>query len=212
MAPGVFSSFGMLFSDLRYDFVRTSLMRLDEASFERIEKVYRELEAQGRKAIAGTSVKPQRIEVRRAADMRYVGQEHPVTVDLPMSVFKRRDRKAIKRLFDEMHEQRYGTSAPAESAEIVSLRATVAGVMRKAAAVEDRARTRAPTEGGFFRQAACAFRRCVPADADVSACGACRLQPHQRAGADRGARLDHGADAGRRLRGGCVGQFGDYGW
>jgi N-methylhydantoinase A len=30
-----------------------------------------------------------------------------------------------------MHEQRYGTSAPAERAEIVSLRSTVAGVMRK---------------------------------------------------------------------------------
>ena len=36
-APGVFSAFGMLFSDLRYDFVRTSLMRLDEAPFDRIE-------------------------------------------------------------------------------------------------------------------------------------------------------------------------------
>ena len=32
-APGVFSAFGMLFSDLRYDFVRTQLMRLDDAPF-----------------------------------------------------------------------------------------------------------------------------------------------------------------------------------
>ena len=31
-APGVFSAFGMLFSDLRYDFVRTWLTRLDDAS------------------------------------------------------------------------------------------------------------------------------------------------------------------------------------
>ena len=29
------------------------------------------------------------------------GQEHAVTVDLPDGVFKRRDRKAIKRLFDD---------------------------------------------------------------------------------------------------------------
>ena len=149
MAPGVFSSFGMLFSDLRYDFVRTSLMRLDEAPFERIEKVYRELEAQGRKAIAGTSVKPQEIEVRRAADMRYVGQEHPVTVDLPASVFKRRDRKAIKRLFDAMHQQRYGTSAPAEGAEIVSLRATVAGVLRKPPLSKIVRGTRTPPKTAF---------------------------------------------------------------
>ncbi len=130
-APGVFSAFGMLFSDLRYDYVRTQLTSLEDAPFDRIEQVYRNLEEQGRAAIAATSVVPHRINVKRAADMRYVGQEHAVTVDLPMSVFKKQDRKAIKRHFDEMHELRYGTSAPAERAEIVSLRATVTGEMRK---------------------------------------------------------------------------------
>jgi N-methylhydantoinase A len=131
LAPGVFSAFGMLFSDLRYDFVRTWFTPLDEASFADIEKVYRGLEQQGREAIAGTSVKPQRVVIKRSADMRYVGQEHAVTVDLPMAVFKRGDRKAIKRYFDAMHAQRYGTSAPQERAEIVSLRSTVTGLMRK---------------------------------------------------------------------------------
>ncbi len=130
-APGVFSAFGMLFSDLRYDFVRTWFTALDDAPFDDMEKVYRALESQGRDAIAGTSVKPQRVAVKRAADMRYVGQEHAVTVDLPMAVFGRKDRKAIKRHFDAMHAQRYGTSAPEERAEIVSLRSTVTGLMRK---------------------------------------------------------------------------------
>src|SRR5262249_623262 len=46
-APGVFSAFGMLFSDLRYDYVRTWLTRVEDTPFERIEKIYRELEAQG---------------------------------------------------------------------------------------------------------------------------------------------------------------------
>jgi len=63
--------------------------------------------------------------------MRYAGQEHPVTVDLPVSVFTKQDRSAIKRHFDELHLARYGTSAPQEPAEIVSLRTTVTGVMRK---------------------------------------------------------------------------------
>ena len=130
-APGVFSAFGMLFSDLRYDFVRTWFTPLDEAPFDQIEEVYRALERHGRDAIAGTSVKPRRIAVKRSADMRYVGQEHAVTVDLPMAVFTRADRKAIKRHFDAMHAQRYGTSAPEERAEIVSLRSTVTGLMRK---------------------------------------------------------------------------------
>ncbi len=54
-----------------------------------------------------------------------------MTVDLPLAVFARGDRKAIKRHFDAMHDQRYGTSAPEERAEIVSLRSTVTGLMRK---------------------------------------------------------------------------------
>jgi N-methylhydantoinase A len=130
-APGVFSAFGMLFSDLRYDYVRTHLMQLADAPFEDIEQVFKGLEQQGRDAIAATSVKPHRITVKRAFDMRYVGQEHPVTVDLPMSVFARQDRKAIKRHFDDHHMLRYGTSAPNERSEVVSLRVTVTGLMKK---------------------------------------------------------------------------------
>ena len=63
--------------------------------------------------------------------MRYVGQEHAVTVDLPMAAFEAKDRDRIKRHFDELHEVRYGTSAPNEPAELVSLRSTVLGVLKK---------------------------------------------------------------------------------
>src|SRR5438477_8408644 len=82
VAPGVFSAFGMLFSDLPYDFVRTCFTRLDDAPFEQIEAVYRELEQQGHDDIVAASVRPRRVALDRAADMRYVGQEHAVTVDL----------------------------------------------------------------------------------------------------------------------------------
>jgi N-methylhydantoinase A len=116
---------------LRYDFVRTWLTRVDEAPFERIETLYNEMEEQGRRAIANASVRPQKVTIKRAADMRYIGQEHAVTVPLPASVFACGDRHAIKRLFDATHLARYGTSAPEEGAEIVSLRATVIGALRK---------------------------------------------------------------------------------
>ena len=35
-APGVFSAFGMLFSDLRYDFVRTCFTRLEDAIYHHL--------------------------------------------------------------------------------------------------------------------------------------------------------------------------------
>ena len=130
-APGHFSAYGMLFSDLRYDYVRSCFQRLATAVFDDIESLYQEMETQGRQAIETSNVKPMEITLTRYADMRYVGQEHAVTVELPMSVFEARDREAIKRAFDEVHLQRYGTCAPKEAAEVVSLRATVVGVMRK---------------------------------------------------------------------------------
>jgi N-methylhydantoinase A len=130
-APGHFCAFGMLHSDLRYDFVRTWFTRLEDAPFGEIERIYERLIAQGKKALAESGVRFSRTTVAYAADMRYVGQEHPVTVDLAPTVFKKRDRDAIKHHFDEVHQVRYGTSAPEERAEIVSLRATVTGLMKK---------------------------------------------------------------------------------
>ena len=47
-APGVFSAFGMLFSDLRYDYVRSWFERLERAPFEEMESIYDEIEGQGR--------------------------------------------------------------------------------------------------------------------------------------------------------------------
>ena len=129
--PGHFCAFGMLFSDLRYDLVRTWFARLADVSFDAIHAVYEELIAEGRKALAASGIRPQQVAIGRAADMRYVGQEHPVTVQLPADVFRRRDAEALKRQFDEEHLRRYGTNAPNERAEIVSLRATVTGVLRK---------------------------------------------------------------------------------
>jgi N-methylhydantoinase A len=65
--------------------------------------------------------------------MRYVGQEHLVTMDVPLECFANEDRDTIKHLFDKEHERRYGTSAPAEPAEIASLRTAVTGVLAKPA-------------------------------------------------------------------------------
>ena len=130
-APGYFSAYGMLFSDLRYDYVRSVFRKLEEVSFDDIESIYAGMEAEGMKALAGSAVTPEAVVIQRAADMRYVGQEHAVTVDLPSEFFETQDRAAIKKHFDDLHAVRYGTSAPKEPADLVSLRVTVLGHMRK---------------------------------------------------------------------------------
>jgi N-methylhydantoinase A len=130
-SPGHFSAYGMLFSDLRYDYVRSCFQKLATSDFTDLEALYTEMETRGFQAIEAASMKPAEIVVTRFADMRYVGQEHAVTVAIPGQIFAARDRDAIKRTFDSVHLQRYGTSAPEEAAELVSVRTTVLGVMRK---------------------------------------------------------------------------------
>ncbi len=132
-APGHFSSYGMLVADLRRDFVNTWFTPLAEASFPAMEAVYAAMERRGREAVAQSAIAVSGITVRRSADMRYVGQEHAVTVDLPVGLFEAQDRDGIKQRFDAVHETRYGYSASAEKAEVVSLRSAITGVLRKPA-------------------------------------------------------------------------------
>ena len=130
-SPGHFSAYGMLFSDLRYDYVRSCFQALSEAAFDGIESLYREMEQAGRDAILSSATRAQSIDIKRYADMRYVGQEHAVTVELPQALFDNRDVDGVKRAFDDVHLLRYGTCAPKEAAQIVSVRVSVAGAMLK---------------------------------------------------------------------------------
>jgi N-methylhydantoinase A len=131
VAPGHFSAFGMLVTDLRRDFVSTWFTPLANASFAQMEALYRAMEAEGAAAVERSGIAAADIVVTRAADMRYVGQEHAVSVELPVELFHSEDRAGIKRRFDAVHDIRYGHSAANEPAEIVSLRSAVTGLLNK---------------------------------------------------------------------------------
>jgi N-methylhydantoinase A len=130
-APGHFSACGMLVADLRRDFVATWFTPLADASFETMEQMFTEMERRGRETVTRGQTTLLGTAATRAADMRYVGQEHAVTVDLPIELFQNKDRDGIKRLFDAVHQTRYGFSVATEKAEIVSLRSAIVGQMRK---------------------------------------------------------------------------------
>ena len=126
-APGLFSALGMLLADMRRDYVQTLFARLDTLDLADLEREFASLEAEGRAALERSGIPPVHMLFERAADMRYVGQEHSVAVRIPAHS----DRATIKRLFDEAHQLRYSHSAPAESADVVSLRVTAIGQLDK---------------------------------------------------------------------------------
>ncbi len=130
-APGHFSALGMLMADLRRDYVQTLFERMDDLEMFELEDQFKNLEAEGRRALEASGIPTDRIVFERAADMRYVGQEHAVAVRMPANVSEESARGSIKRLFDDAHELRYSHSAPEESADIVSLRVSAIGRLGK---------------------------------------------------------------------------------
>ena len=121
----------MLVADLRRDFVRTWFNPLERASFEEMERIYDAMEADGKRALEKDVANRGKIIITRAADIRYSGQEHSVTVELSAKLLLKRDRAGIKKRFDEVHAQRYGYSSPKDPAEIVSLHSSVIGSLEK---------------------------------------------------------------------------------
>ena len=130
-APGHFSAYGMLFADLRRDLVNTWFKPFADASFEEMEALYGAMEKAGADDLERSRGMTVGTVSLRGADMRYVGQEHAVTVDIPTELFKNQDRAGIKKLFDAVHETRYGYHNAEEKAEIVSLRSATIGMMKK---------------------------------------------------------------------------------
>ena len=132
-APGHFSAYGMLVGDLRRDYVRTLFARLADAPFEALGAIYADMERRGREEVAAAAPGAIDVAVGHALDMRYVGQEHAVSVAVSGDALKSGDVAHIKAAFDAVHLQRYGYASADERAEIVSLRLAVVGAIAKPA-------------------------------------------------------------------------------
>lgn len=130
-APAVFSALGMLMADLRLDVVRTGVRNLGEMTGEEIDEAFRGLERECEEGLADGAIDFNELEFLRAADMRYVGQEHTVTVTVPPIPPGAEGADVLKRAFDAAHELRYSHSAPGEPGQIVSLRVSAVGRLAK---------------------------------------------------------------------------------
>lgn len=130
LMPGHFSAYGMLLSNLRRDYAYTLITRFSRADFAALEEACRRMQAEGEAALAETPVSLTTTSALRAADMRYRGQEHAVTVPLPPDLTAPGAREALKRSFHAAHEQQFSHSAPEQEVEFVTLRVAVLGQMQ----------------------------------------------------------------------------------
>jgi N-methylhydantoinase A len=124
---GVTSTIGFLAAPLAFDFVRSFYAKLDEVDWQQVNALYAELEEQGRAILLRSGVAPEAIELRRLADLRYVGQGHEVRVDVPLGELGPQRLPQIAAAFDRVYRLLYGRPVPEVSLEVISWRLIVSG-------------------------------------------------------------------------------------
>ncbi len=129
--PGHFSALGMLLTDLRQDYVQTRIADLADLKATSLERWFAALESEGRKSLAREGLATDTVRLLRSADMRYLGQEYTVRVPVASALRSEGDLEQLRRQFDESYAVRYGHAAPDQSAQIVNLRITAIGDVRK---------------------------------------------------------------------------------
>lgn len=117
---GNFSAWGLLGADLAQTASRTRLMRLDDAVVPAIDVLAGELFAE-----LETRARPDGLQREVHLDVRYVGQEHTLTIAAPSAGGRvTADAAALSALFEREYARTFGHSMD-EQHEIVTVRALV---------------------------------------------------------------------------------------
>jgi len=118
--PGVLSAFGLLVANIEHDQMETLARRADQVDRAALEEVFKRLEARGQTKMSADGVAPDDVEIRRQADMRYVGQSYELTIEVDTNALD--PIAAAVALFHERHDTLYGHSNTAAPVEFVNLR------------------------------------------------------------------------------------------
>ncbi len=122
----VLSAWGMLATDLRYEFVRTHVGEAGTIGAARLRRVFSGMEADGRRRLGKTF--GGEVAIRRSVDMRYGEQTFEIQVSLDGVDMASPDLMAeVVARFHRRHEELYTYSAPGQDVVLVNARLAVVG-------------------------------------------------------------------------------------
>jgi len=127
---GAGSTIGMLMAPARIDRVASCNMPLATADWAAIATTFEALEREALAVVEGSGADLARRDVRRLADMRYVGQGSEITVALPATL----DRAGVLAAFEAAYRQLFGRTPPGAAAQFVALRVSASAPMPGAGA------------------------------------------------------------------------------
>lgn len=122
-SPGTLSAFGLLVSNFEVDKVRSHYVKSPGAGdTAAVEAAYREMEAEGEDELGKEGLEGARVERRRSADIRYLGQAYEIETPVAEGVFDEVALHHLKDSFHARHAEVYGYSDTARDIEIIALR------------------------------------------------------------------------------------------
>ena len=125
LGAGATSALGFLCAPLSFDFVRSFYGRLYDLDWAEINRVLKEMEEEGRSLLRSSGVAYEEVGVRRLCEMRYVGQGHEVTIELPDGSLGPEDANGLTDLYREEYKRLYGREGPDVPLETITWRLEV---------------------------------------------------------------------------------------
>ena len=130
--PGTFSAWGMLQTDIRRDLTVNFYQNFQTLEQNKLLESYNNLKAEATELLKSENVQESNMNFSLTADMRYIGQEYYVNVNLtePFNL------EEINKSFHETYEKQYGHSTPEGPCEFINLRLIAMGQIEKSGSIK----------------------------------------------------------------------------
>jgi N-methylhydantoinase A len=129
----IFCAAGMLLSDLKHDFVRSLVARMDRLEVKLLGDTVNEMIEEGRRTLTLEHIPQDRMRFELVLDMRYVKQYHEVSCPAPVQAVVEGHFAALTEAFHKEHNRLYGYSLENEGTpvELINVRLSAIGVTDK---------------------------------------------------------------------------------
>jgi N-methylhydantoinase A/oxoprolinase/acetone carboxylase beta subunit len=155
---GLASATGMLVAPRGAERVRSWRCPTRSLDWNVLDSVLHDLEQSAREVIAQAGVEHEQMRVEVAADLRYIGQGHELTVAIDPSAIRARDAGAIEAAFGAEYRRRYNLVLEQVPVEVVSWRVRAHGP--SLARQLERAASSSEARGSVVGRRRAFFREC----------------------------------------------------
>jgi N-methylhydantoinase A len=144
---GVGSAVGFLNAPVSYEVVRSHYMRLSALDTQAISTMFAAMREEA-ETIVRLGAPTGSLDEERIAYMRYVGQGHEVSVQLPLRRLQQGDAETLQQAFDQTYAGHYGRIIPDMDVEVLTWALTLTAPVAEPAPVGEPAEDGPPAPNG----------------------------------------------------------------